>query len=225
MPAPNLAIFLTLLGLTWSLPTPSPAAEPVHAEGAIDLSPRGLYDITQNGLSNPCKPITIIFARGTAEPGNVGLLAGPPFFGALGNLLNPSNIAVQGVDYPASIPGYLVGGSPDGSTKFAQLVGQAAAQCPQTQIVVGGYSQGAQVVHNGLKQVPGNVAAQIKAAVLFGDPYDGQALQGVAADDVVTYCFDDDLICKGDPIVLPAHLSYSLDAGSAAAFVAARVQV
>ncbi|KPI45703.1 Cutinase [Cyphellophora attinorum] len=225
MPNPNFAIFLTLLGLAWSLPTPAPAAEPSHAEGAVNLEARGLYDIVQNGLSGPCTPVTIVFARGTAEPGNVGLLAGPPFFGALGNLIGSGNIAIQGVDYPASIPGYLVGGSPDGSTKFAQLVSQAATQCPQTQIVVGGYSQGAQVVHNGLKQTPANVAARINAAVLFGDPYDGQALQGVSADDTVTYCFDDDLICKGDPIVLPAHLSYSLDAGSAAAFVAGKVQV
>lgn len=86
------------------------------------------------------------------------------------------------------------------------------------------YSQGAQLVHNGLKQVSGGAAARINAAVLFGDPDDGQPLQGVSGDKVATYCFDDDLICKGEPIVLPAHLSYALKAGDAASFVASRVQ-
>ena len=60
---------------------------------------------------------------------------------------------------------------------------------------------------------------------MFGDPDDGQPLQGVSADKVATYCFQDDLICKGAPIVLAAHLSYSLEAGDAAQFTAARVQV
>ena len=61
--------------------------------------------------------------------------------------------------------------------------------------------------------------------VLFGDPDDGQALTVVPASDVVTYCFDTDLICDGAPIILPAHLSYSLNAVAAARFVAAHVQV
>jgi hypothetical protein len=41
----------------------------------------------------------------------------------------------------------------------------------------------------------------------------------------VTYCFEDDLICDGLPIVLPAHLSYALDAVPAATMVADLVQV
>jgi hypothetical protein len=42
---------------------------------------------------------------------------------------------------------------------------------------------------------------------------------------VVTFCFKTDLICDGAPIVLPAHLSYALDAPAAAAFVQGHVQV
>lgn len=132
--------FTLLLGITVALPVASPEAEPLPEPVPVsELEIRQSLNPTRNDLSGPCKPVTIIFARGTSELGNVGLLAGPPFFNALGSIIGYSNIAVQGVDYPASIPGYLVGGSPDGSATFASLVGQAASKCPQTQIVVGGY--------------------------------------------------------------------------------------
>lgn len=71
---------------------------------------------TDNGLSSSCADVTVVFARGTTEAGNVGLLAGPPFFDALQSAIGSgTTLAVQGVDYPASIAGFLVGGDPTGS--------------------------------------------------------------------------------------------------------------
>jgi cutinase len=70
---------------------------------------------TQNGLSGACKAYTVIFARGTTESGNVGTIAGPPFFQALATRVGAGNLAVQGVDYPADIPGFLAGGDKAGS--------------------------------------------------------------------------------------------------------------
>jgi len=67
---------------------------------------------TYNDLSpsNPtCKDYTLLFARGTAEPGNVGVLAGPPFIDALKERLGKSRLAVQGVKYDADVEGYLTG--------------------------------------------------------------------------------------------------------------------
>ena len=61
------------------------------------LSKRQAYTDTSNQLSL-CRPVTVIFARGTTEPGNVGLLAGPPFFDALDTVLGADNVGVQGVD-------------------------------------------------------------------------------------------------------------------------------
>ena len=54
---------------------------------------------TENQLTDgtPCRAITILFARGTTESGNVGTLAGPPFFQALANEVGASDVAVQGV--------------------------------------------------------------------------------------------------------------------------------
>ena len=57
------------------------------------------YSIESDGLSGPCKPVTIIFARGTLELGNIGLLAGPPFFDALAGIIGDDKMAVQGVPY------------------------------------------------------------------------------------------------------------------------------
>jgi cutinase len=72
----------------------------------------------------------------------VGTVTGPPFFAALANVVGTDNIAVQGVDYPASVQGFLAGGDANGSTLMAQLVSQATSQCPNSKVVVSGYSQG-----------------------------------------------------------------------------------
>lgn len=126
-------------------------------------------DVERNELTTVagvgCKPITVIFARGTIEPGNVGDLVGPPFFNDLDDLIGADNIAVQGVDYSATIVGYLAGGDPGGAQTTADLLNQAASNCPDTQIVLSGYSQGAMEVHLGEAMVGAEVAAQIAAVV------------------------------------------------------------
>ena len=125
------------------------------------------WSATRNELAE-CKPVTVIFARGTIELGNVGSITGPPFFNALSDIIGTENFAVQGVDYPANIIGYLEGGDPGGAATTAKLLEQAASQCPNTQIVLSGYSQGAQVVHLGEAQVRVEVAAKIAAVVGSG---------------------------------------------------------
>ena len=95
---------------------------------------------TRNDLvDGECKDVTVIFARGTTELGNVGSLAGPPFFNALEEALGDDMVAVQGVDYPADIPGYLAGGSKEGAETMAGHVSEAVSKCPDTKIVMSGY--------------------------------------------------------------------------------------
>lgn len=104
------------------------------------LEARDDWSPTRNDLvDGGCKPVTIIFARGTLELGNVGSLAGPPFFNALCDIVGEDNIAVQGVDYGATIAGYLEGGDPAGAATMASLAEQAVSQCPDTKIVLSGY--------------------------------------------------------------------------------------
>lgn len=63
------------------------------------LARRNLTSDTQNDLVNglACKEITVIFARGTVSPGNMGTSVGPPLVEAIGALVGVDNIAVQGM--------------------------------------------------------------------------------------------------------------------------------
>jgi cutinase len=131
------SLFLAaILGLGASaLPTPA-----FPSSSTVNLVARDNWDVTRNDLVNGvCAPVTVIFARGTLELGNVGSLAGPPFFNALADIIGSNNLAVQGVNYGATIAGYLEGGDPAGATTLASLVNLAVSQCPSTQIVLSGY--------------------------------------------------------------------------------------
>jgi hypothetical protein len=52
----------------------------------------------------------------------------------------------------------------------AKQIQQAYAACPNTKLIVSGYSQGGQIVHNAAAQLPANVGQWISSAVIFGDP-------------------------------------------------------
>lgn len=172
--------------------------------------------------------------------GNVGLFAGPPFFTALRNYINGSStLAIQGIPYPASIPGFLSGGSAFGSGVMALMINKTTAACPNTKIVLSGYSQGAQVVHNAMQYInngtslPGvngtlapfanNSAAinsRVISVVLFGDPRNGTAVSGMQDARVLSLCNAQDNICaKGGDIITLDHLTYSQNATQAAMFV------
>jgi len=176
---------------------------------------------TYNELGGPCKEYTVIFARGTTEPGNVGILVGPPFFDALTSAAGTSSIfTFQGVnDYSASVDGYIEGGDPKGSAEMAAEISQAYSSCPNTKLVASGYSQGGQIVHNSIALLPAATAEWISKVVIFGDPDNGTAIANVAASKVDTYCHTDDNICVNGDLVLPAHLTYAENAAAAAAFV------
>ncbi|KAH8684524.1 cutinase-domain-containing protein [Tricladium varicosporioides] len=204
---------LTLLPLASAFPLDIPILR--------SILPRDLTATTQNDLVNgtPCKKVTVIFARGTTSPGNVGESTGPPFFQAIAALVGTNNIAVQGVDYPASILGFLEGGDTAGGKLMANLTARAMTQCPDTKVVMSGYSQGGQLVHKAAKQLSAAVAAKVSSVVIFGDPDNGTAVGVIAPSKVLIVCHSGDEICKGSIIVTSDHLNYANDAASSAAFV------
>ncbi|KAK0109727.1 hypothetical protein ONS95_002406 [Cadophora gregata] len=175
---------------------------------------------TYNQLSSTCKPYTVVFARGTTEPGNVGILVGPPFFDALKAKVGSAALAVQGVnDYKASVVGYLAGGDVKGSVNMAMQIATAFTTCPNTKLVVSGYSQGGQLVHNALASLPATTVTWVSKVVIFGDPNNGTAIPNVEANKVMTICHQGDDICDDGLRVLQQHLTYGLDARNAATFV------
>lgn len=176
---------------------------------------------TENELvdGSSCAEYTLIFARGTAEPGNMGVLVGPPLVWALQDIVGDSGLTIQGVnDYSASVEGYLEGGDPDGSANLASLVNEAYSSCPDTKLIVGGYSQGCQIVHNGIAEADTDAAAWIDKVVLFGDPDDGQAISNVDSSNVYTVCHSGDDICDDGDIITVYHLTYAENVAAAAAW-------
>ncbi|KAK6523318.1 hypothetical protein TWF281_001297 [Arthrobotrys megalospora] len=176
----------------------------------------------RNDLQNgACKQFTLIFARGTEERTNLGSV-GTPLAAALAKVLpgGAGDLAVQGVNYAADIRGAIFGGDPKGSQAMAKLVAKA---CPSTTVILAGYSQGAQLVHNAISQMSKATAKKVGAVVMFGDPKYGRALgKGLNAKSK-TFCNPGDQICKGGFNILPSHLTYGSDANAAARFVKSRV--
>lgn len=129
---------------------------------------------------------------------------------------------------------------------MAKLVSRTNAACPNTKIVLAGYSQGSQLVHNAMSLInTGTLASQaaattttqnsttgqprsnaaainsrVMSVVLFGDPLNGTAVSGIQPERVLSLCNAQDVICAqhGDIITLD-HLTYNQDAPQAAMFV------
>ena len=144
--------------------------------------------------------------------GTLGSIVGPGLASAL--VKDTGSCAVQGVDYPADAAGNAAMGG-TGGPKMAALVNQALQQCPDTKIILGGYSQGAMVVHNALNTIDGS---KIAAVAAFGDPMNGQSFKGVDDSKVVRYCGSTDFVCdfSGKTQGAGSHLSYGSNLAEAA---------
>lgn len=80
----------------------------------------------------------VVFARGTDEPKGVGQV-GSAFVDSLRAQAAGMNITTYAVEYDA---GKLQLGSGDGAKDAIKHIKTSAASCPDTKIVLGGYSQG-----------------------------------------------------------------------------------
>ena len=132
----------------------------------------------------PCPDVEVVFARGTFEPAGVGGI-GQSFVDALTSRLGGKSVEVYPVNYPASLDfSTAADGVVDTSNKLRDL----AASCPNTKVVLGGYSQGAAVVaYATVDSVPSGfalpagvtgpmapeVAKHVAAVALFGKPSSG----------------------------------------------------
>lgn len=209
--------------------------------GVLTLYEASLAKLTHTDTTESesgCTAMAVIFARGTTEPGNIGLVTGPPFFNAIESLVGKQAVTIQGVEYGASIEGFLQGGDAAGSRLMADMISNMVEGCPRTEVVMAGYSQGGQLVHNAAKLLPASTMAKVSSVVIFGDPStspfsyptsirtqtnsipdNGQVVQGASAAKTLVICAPDDNICANGDLILPAHLLYSKNAAQAAAFV------
>ncbi|TPG34458.1 cutinase family protein [Mycolicibacterium hodleri] len=183
--------------------------------------------------ATPCPDVEVVFARGTFEPPGVGA-TGQAFVDALTAKVANTTIDVYPVNYPASLDfATAAAGIIDAGNKVKDV----AATCPHTEIVIGGYSQGAAVaayltedsVPAGFSLPPGltgpmppSVADHVAAVVLFGKPSSGfmQMIYSGAPPITVGALYTGkttDLCIPDDPVCVPgagnfgAHNKYIAD--------------
>lgn len=79
--------------------------------GVVETTQSAAADlpIDENGLTDgsPCKAVTVLFAKGTGENGNMGdgSSPGPAWAAAIRSSLGTDQVTVQGINYTASVIG------------------------------------------------------------------------------------------------------------------------
>ena len=207
--------------------------------------------------AQPCPDVEVIFARGTGEAPGVGGI-GQAFVDALRAQAGGRSVDVYPVNYAASSDfNDRIGFARtvvDGIRDAGQHVESTAANCPNTRMVIGGYSQGAVVAGFVTSAVipdavpaeyrpfipdpmPPAVADHVAAVALFGLPSE-QWMRNYGAPPVVIgplyvpkttqLCDPGDTICNGDAGGGPtmAHALYGINGmtNDAAAFAVSRLQ-
>jgi cutinase len=152
--------------------------------------------------SAACPAVEVIFARGRLEPAGPGQI-GNNFVSALRSK-SGKNVSLYAVQYPADNQIDV------GANDMSARIQSTAANCPDTRIVLGGYSLGAAVTDVvlalpfsffGFKNpLPGEMEQHIAAVALFGN---GSAWAGpigafnpVYRDRTIELCHGADPVCN-----------------------------
>ncbi|MFV8053940.1 cutinase family protein [Mycobacterium sp. 48b] len=193
----------------------------------------------------PCPDAEVIFARGTMEAPGVGD-TGEAFVNSLRANVGAKSVEVYPVDYPATTDfPTAVQGIADARAHILAT----AANCPDTKMVLGGFSQGAavigfvtaSVVPDGISPadvpapMPPDVADHVAAVALFGKP-SPRFMKVLNNPSVVVgpnytakaidLCVDNDLVCDPQGRSFGIHTQYA-EAGlvnQGAAFAASKLQ-
>lgn len=197
--------------------------------------------------AEPCPDVEVIYARGTFEPPGVGV-TGQAFVDALRGRLPGKSVNVYPVNYPASLD---FAKAADGVIDARNKVQAVAATCPNTKMVLSGYSQGAAVIaYLTTESVPANfdlpagitgpmpasVAKHVAAVTLFGKPSTGFmnmidasappiAIGRVYTDKALDLCVAQDPVCAPGGGDTAAHGLYAVNgmADQAAGFATQHV--
>jgi hypothetical protein len=176
--------------------------------------------------AQPCPDVDVVFARGTDDPPGLGP-TGQAFVDSLRPRLGEKSMEVYPVNYPATDK-WSTG--IDGVRDAGAHVVSMADSCPQTKMVLSGYSQGAAVmgfvtsavIPDGIdpatvpKPMDPAVADHVAAVVLIATPNE-RAMNFFGAPQVVIgplyqaktiqICATDDPVCS-DGMNFSAHVSY-----------------
>lgn len=167
-----------------------------------------------------CSDVEVIFARGSGELPGLGI-TGTPLVQQIGSRLPDRSVTSYAVQYAAAYDQSSAGAGANDMT--GHLTEQAKA-CPQTQFVLGGYSQGASVTDISLgisttlgrgTAIDAQLAPRVAAVVVFGNPLglSGRTIENSSelyGDRAKSYCNIGDPVCGlgGNSL---AHLTYASD--------------
>jgi hypothetical protein len=94
-----------------------------------------------------CSDLDVVAARGTFEPGTLGLIVGDPVFSALQQKITGKTLSSYAVNYPADLS---LTSAAQGNSDAVNHVNAQAAACPNQRFILVGYSQGANVIDNSI---------------------------------------------------------------------------
>ncbi|KAH7390361.1 cutinase-domain-containing protein [Cadophora sp. MPI-SDFR-AT-0126] len=176
-----------------------------------------------------CKDVIFFFARGSTEVGNMGSTVGPPTGEGLKRAFGGNSVAVEGIDYAAALStNFLPGGAdPAGIREMRDLFVDAAAKCPNSILVGGGYSQGAALCHRAIENLPQGVKDKIAGVVTYGDTQNLQdrgQIPNFPRDKVLVICNTGDAVCQGTLTILAPHLDYVRRVPEAVTFLTGKIR-
>lgn len=173
--------------------------------GLIAPVPQGTPGLVPVATAQSCPPVELIFARGRTEAPGAGVI-GNALISALRSKTG-KNISLYSVQYPADTEVDI------GANDMSSRIQDMAARCPDTRLVLGGYSLGAAVTDIVLaapiaafgfkKPLPPGMDTHIAAVALFGN---GAAWVGPITNFSPLYRERTIELCHGaDPICNPAE--------------------
>ena len=199
-----------------------------------------------------CADVDVVFARATGEVPGYGVL-GQPLVDAIRAQVGAKTVSSYAVNYAASADFVdreaFAQTIADGVRDEGDHIKQVAADCPNTRIVLSGYSQGASltslttadVVPAGIpanvpNPLPKSVVNHVAAVVLFGNP-SPQLLASNGAPKVVVgsrftnrtlqLCAPGDTVCQGEftGSIPVEHLTYLVNGmvGEAATYAVSKL--
>jgi len=168
--------------------------------------------------ADDCPDIEVVFARGTNDAPGLGNV-GEAFVGALRDKVGGRSVGAYAVNYPASFD-FLA--AADGANDASAHIQYMVNNCPNTRLVLGGYSQGAAVIDvisavpmpvvGFNSPLPPNVPDHVAAIAVFGNPSAKLGLpltvSPVWGGRSIDLCNADDPICQTNGESVAAHRAY-----------------
>jgi cutinase len=190
----------------------APAAAALMASAAV------LTPTLPTASAQDCPDIEVIFARGTNDAPGIGDV-GNAFVNSLRGRIGNRSLNTFAVNYPASFD-FL--GAADGANDASGHIQFMVGACPNTRLVLGGYSQGAAVIDviaavpvpvlGFNNPLPPGAPDHVAAVAVFGNPSAKLGLP-ITASPVfgprsIDLCNAGDPICQSNGENMAAHKSY-----------------